>query len=244
MSSESILIDDQSGVREISLNRPQKLNALTLEVLRDLISAYKVAESDDTIRVIVLSGSGRGFCSGWDRGEGGEADNAPDVLANDSLGSNLIEAILASRKITVARLHGAVIGGAVLLAAACDFRIASESAYFWMPEVGFGNPIVWTGLSPLVKEIGFSNTRYIALSNQKVDSSTALQWGLLHNVSPDDELLNASEQLVSDWREIPPRGIRMMKDDLDRVGSSLLHRHGHSASDVYSSLTSSAFSSL
>lgn len=236
-----VVVTRASGVARVMLNRPRVVNALTLEMLRDLASTLAELEANPDIRAIVLTGAGPGFNSGWDRGPSGVAGSTEDVLANDALGRQVMEVLADMRTLTVAQLHGAAVGGGVLLAAGCDFRVAARSAFFWLPEISFGNPLLWTGLAPLVREIGFSRTRYLAMSNQRLDADWALAAGLVHEVVEDDRLDGRVEQLIGTLLQIPPRGVQLMKEDLNRAAAHLPEQHGHSALDVYTSLTADTF---
>lgn len=236
-----VAVERASGVARVTLNRPWAVNALTLEMLRHLVTTLEQLESDPDIGVVVLSGAGRGFNSGWDRGPSGAADSPEDVLANDDLGRQVMEVLAGMRTFTLARLHGAAVGGGVLLAAACDFRIASGDAFFWLPEISFGNPLLWTGLTPLAREIGVSRARYLAMSNRRVDAQWALAAGLVHEVVDTEGLDARVEELTGALLDIPPRGVRLMKEDLERVAAHLPRHHGHSALAVYESLTADTF---
>ena len=238
---EPVLVTRSAGVVQVTLNRPDVLNALTLQVLRELKTALQVAEADPAVRVVVLSGAGRGFSSGWDRGPAGAAVDPAEVLANDALGREVVQLLTSMVTLTVARIHGPVVGGGVLLAAGCDFRIASQETYFWLPEISFGNPLLWTGLAPLTREIGFARTRYLAVSNQRVDAAWALSAGLVHEVMPSDRLDERLDTFVEDLLAIPTRGVALMKQDLARVAADLPDHHGHSALTVHESLTAGSF---
>jgi len=239
----TVLVTRDDRRAHVTLNRPRVMNALTLEMLSELAVALETLERDPEVAVVVLAGAGRGFNSGWDRGPSGAAATTDDVLTNDDLGRRVMETLTRMRTLTVARLHGASVGGGVLLGAACDFRIASRDAFFWLPEVGFGNPLLWTGLAPLVREIGVSRARYLAMSNQRCDAQWALAAGLVHEVVDAERLDARVTEFTDALLEIPPRGVRLMKEDLDRTSAHLPHHHGHSALTVYASLTADSFAS-
>jgi methylglutaconyl-CoA hydratase len=238
-----VLVRRGGGLAHVTLNRPSVVNALTAPMMRDLVSVLKDLERDPDVGAVVLSGAGRGFNSGWDRGPSGAAHTPAAVLAIDDLGRQVMEVLASMRTFTVARLHGAVVGGGVLLAAACDFRIAARSSFFWLPEIGFGNPMFWTGLAPLVREIGVSRTRYLAMTNERCSAEWALSTGLVHEVMEADELDARVEEFCHGLVQIPERGVRLMKEDLARVAADGHSRHGHSAAVVYESLTADTFAS-
>ena len=229
-----------AGVLSIELNRPDRLNALNFDSLATLTSVLEDADSNPDVRVITLSGRGRGFCSGWDRHAGIAGDAG--ALRLDSVGRGAVDALHLVRQPTIAVLQGPIIGGGVVLAASCDLRIASSDAYFWLPEGMFGSPLLWTGLAPLVREVGFSATRDLAFMGEKRDVLWAREKGLVHDVHTVDAVAPTASRLAQRLAELPPAGVQGMKRDLAQIEThSIPRKHPYGASDILEAVTSDSF---
>ena len=149
------------GVRgTITLNRPDKLNPLSTATLRELADASRWFDQRPDVKVVVVTGSGRAFSSGADVSVFAGAD--PGVTAQREAadaGRLMAEAIESMRAITIARIQGYCVGGALVLAAACDLRVAADTTRFSIPEVDLGIPLAWGGIPRLVREIGPAMTK-------------------------------------------------------------------------------------
>src|SRR3954471_4497349 len=205
------------GVARIFLNRPQKVNALGAALLDELAAALERLAGDETLRVVVLAGRGRAFCGGADVDELAALEPAS---ARAFVG-RIPRACAAPRALPVrvgARLHGAVIGAGLELAAACDLRVAERGTRFAMPEVRLGIPsVVEAALLPRL--IGSGRTAWLVLTGEAIDAERAQQWGLVESVADDvdravsqvtDSLLagdraalSAQKELLQAWEEQP-----------------------------------------
>src|SRR6476661_5567738 len=174
----------EGGVARIFLNRPQKVNALDSPLLERLAAALEEAGADETVRVIVLAGRGKAFCGGADVNELASLD----PTSARTFITRIHRACAAARKApvpVVARLHGAVIGAGLELAAACDLRIAARGTRFAMPEVRLGIPsVVEAALLPRL--IGSGRAAWLVLTGEPIDAERAREWGLVEQVGGDD----------------------------------------------------------
>ncbi|HME02471.1 MAG TPA: enoyl-CoA hydratase/isomerase family protein [Solirubrobacteraceae bacterium] len=187
------------GVRgTIVLNRPQKLNPLSTETLRELAGAARWLDERPDVKVVVVSGSGRAFCSGADISvfAGAEEGVAARREAADA-GRLMAEAIESMRAITVARIHGHCVGGGVVLAAACDLRVAADTTRFAIPEVDLGIPLAWGGIPRLVREIGPAMTKELVLTCRPFTAEEARALSFVNRVVAEQELEGAVEELVA-----------------------------------------------
>src|SRR5256885_6546270 len=176
----------EGAVARIFLNRPQKVNALDSAMLERLATALEEAGADDTVRVVVLGGRGKAFCGGADINELASLD----ATSARSFITRIHRACAAARKApvpVVARLHGAVIGAGLELAAACDLRIAARGTRFAMPEVRLGIPsVVEAALLPRL--IGSGRTAWLVLTGEAIDAERAYEWGLVEALGDEAEL--------------------------------------------------------
>jgi enoyl-CoA hydratase/carnithine racemase len=208
-------VESEGGVTRIFLNRPEKVNALGSAHLEDLLLALRRLERNQEMRVAVLGGRGKAFCGGADVQEISRltASNAGDFVQKIHA---VCEAIRELPVPVIARLHGAVIGAGLEIAAACDLRIAAEGTRFSMPEVRIGIPsVVEAALLPRL--MGSGRAAWLVLTGEAIDARRALEWGLIEQVGGDDAIdqvvqillrndakaLRMQKQLLQLWEEAP-----------------------------------------
>lgn len=186
-------VDGQIGW--LKLNRPEKLNPLSTQCLEELIGAAAWFDSHDDVRVVIVHGAGRAFTAGADLASfGGPTGTLPRSAAD--AGRRMAEAIEQMQAVTIAAVHGHCIGGGVVLAAACDLRVASESTNFAIPEVDLGIPLAWGGIQRLVREIGPAATRELVMTCRPFTALEAHVRGMVNTVSADDAYLTDAEELA------------------------------------------------
>jgi enoyl-CoA hydratase/carnithine racemase len=201
-------VEREGGVARIFLNRPEKANALNSALLATLRKAIQDLDQEG-LRVAVLAGRGRNFCGGADAAE-------LKALVPANAGSfverihEVCKAIRALPVPVVARLHGAVIGAGLEIAAACDLRVAAEGPKFSMPEVKLGIPsVVEAALLPRL--MGSGRAAWLVLTGDSIDARRALEWGLVEEVASDVDLavgklvqtlLAASPQALSEQKRL------------------------------------------
>jgi enoyl-CoA hydratase len=194
----------KGGIARIFLNRPEKVNALSFVLLDKLKDAF-LEISNQSIHVAVLAGRGRVFCAGADIQEMSRATVEKIHAA--------CKAIRNAPFPVVARLHGAVIGGGLEIAAACDLRVAAKGTKFSMPEVKLGIPsVVEAALLPRL--VGSGRAAWLVLTGEAIDARKALAWGLIDAIgtesrllksllAADREALRAQKQLLQLWDDSP-----------------------------------------
>lgn len=182
----------ERGVAEITLNRPERLNALTFEVYRELAATIAALEIPE-VRAVVITGKGRGFCSGGDV-EGIIAQlferGAEGLLEFTRITGRLIQNIVELRRPVVAAVNGVAVGAGAVIAAACDLRIASEKARFGyiFPRVGLSGADM--GASYLLPRIvGRGHAAELLFFGDVIDADAALRMGLVNRVVPEEEVL-------------------------------------------------------
>ncbi len=204
-SEIDVRVDGPRG--DITLNRPAKLNPLNTTTLNELVLAARYLDTLPSVKVAVVSGNGRAFSAGADLASfaaaggqaGGQSDPASSaVVARDAAdaGRRMAEAIEAMRAVTIARIHGHCVGGGVVLASACDLRVAADDTRFSIPEVDLGIPLAWGGIPRLVREIGPARTKELVMTCRPFGAAEALAAGFLNRVVPASELTAAVDELV------------------------------------------------
>src|SRR3954471_22755622 len=200
-------VESEGGVTRIFLNRPEKVNALHSALLDSLLKTFHVVAENREIRVVVLGGRGKAFCGGADVQELSalNASNAGGFVLKIHA---VCEAIRRLPVPVVARLHGAVIGAGLEIAAACDLRIAAEGTRFSMPEVRLGIPsVVEAALLPRL--MGSGRAAWLVLTGEPIDAERAREWGLVESVA--DDVDRALSQVVDSLLAGDPAALRTQK---------------------------------
>ena len=198
MSFTTVEVNAIGARGTIALNRPEKLNPLSTETLRELADAAHWFDQRPDVKVVVVSGRGRAFSSGADLSVFAGAD--PGVAARREAadaGRLMAEAIESMRAITVARIQGHCVGGGLVLAAACDLRVAADTTRFSIPEVDLGIPLAWGGIPRLVREIGPAMTKELVLTCRPFTAAEARELGFVNRVVGEEHLEEAVEELAA-----------------------------------------------
>jgi 2-(1,2-epoxy-1,2-dihydrophenyl)acetyl-CoA isomerase len=208
------------AVLTITLNRPDVLNAFTAEMHRQLVGAFKEAREPE-VRAVVLTGAGRGFCVGQDLNEFKEA--ARDIAGR--LREHYHPTVIAVRQLekpVLAAVNGPAAGAGLSLACACDLRIAAESAAFVPAFINIGLVPDMGGTYHVRRLLGTARAFEWMTSGRRLTAAEALDWGLVSEVVPDDELTERAAKRAADLAALPTRGIALTKRLLDHAEHTTL----------------------
>lgn len=209
---ENIQYNIENGVAVIELNRPDKLNAFNSVMIREITASLKEANKDPQVRCLMITGAGRGFCSGQDLADVNEDMNLGEILRTQY--TPMVKQLRAIEKPIVAAVNGVAAGAGFSLALACDFRIVSEKA-------SFVNAFIHVGLIPdagnlyyLQNLIGYAKAAELSILGEKISAEKALELGLVTKVFPaetwKDEAVKFSEYLAN----MPTKAIGLIKRSL------------------------------
>lgn len=208
-------------VVRLTLARPDKLNALNDEMRRALAATLHELEERPDVRVLVLAGEGRSFSAGADL----KTTSYPPVEGDwatrrhrTGTWQRVLEQLDRIPQATVARLQGHVIGGAALLAAACDIRIAADDVVVRIPELAIGIPLTWAGIPLLVREVGLPLTRDWVMTARAVLPDELLRSGFAQRVVPRDGLDRATQACVDELLAMPPGPLAMTRAMTSALG--------------------------
>jgi 2-(1,2-epoxy-1,2-dihydrophenyl)acetyl-CoA isomerase len=228
--SNTVLLETKDGIATVTLNRPDKMNSLTTELLEALGPTLRAAADDPDVRVVVLTGAGeRAFSAGADLAPSdgpGPADRNRRQTLEESFDSlkRLQEAswlLHTMPKPTLAAVNGAAAGASLSMALACDIRVASESAIFATAFARIGFSGDFGGSYFLTKLVGSAKAREMYLLNERIDAAEALRVGLLYRVFPAQAFRGEVDALARRLADGPPLSYRYMKRHLN------LAEHGH-----------------
>jgi enoyl-CoA hydratase/carnithine racemase len=207
MAYEFLLCEKRDKVVLITLNRPDKRNALSIALRNEIDQCLAEMEEDDSVSVVVITGASPSFCAGFDRNEffSQEPDHLKALMeSTDRFHLRLIN----FPKPMVAAINGPAMGGGLDLAVLCDVRIASENAAFSHPEIKFGAPTLF---GPLAEIIGGGLARDLCLSGRRIDAQEAHRIGLVSSVVPPDRLLNEAMAVADSIAEAPLIALKAVK---------------------------------
>jgi enoyl-CoA hydratase len=218
-ASEVLVAVPADGVRLVTMHRPERLNALNVDLISALTAALAEADADPSVRSVILTGSGRGFCSGADLTGMGAAPNSEslgDIPANFLLQQHiaaLVTCMRRMRKPIIAAVNGPAAGGGLALVLASDVRLAATSARFAASfiKVGVsGADISTSWLLPRI--VGAGNAHLLMLTGRLIDAQMARQMQLVVEVVPDDQLIDAAIDLAAEIAANSPFGVWMTKE--------------------------------
>ena len=207
------------AVATLTINRPERLNALDREVLREIESAAREAANDPSIRCMIVTGEGKAFVAGADISEM-KSMSHDDALAFAQAGHNTFALLESLAFPVIAAVNGFALGGGCELALACDFIHASEKAKFGQPEVRLGVIPGFGGTQRLARRVGIARARELVFTAGIIDAAEALRIGLVNGVHAPDALLTNVRTLAQTIATMGPRAVKLAKDVL-RDGEGL-----------------------
>ena len=212
---QTLLIHKIGSVDWVTFNRPDQLNALTYEMVAEITDYFQKVTVDTSVRIIVLRGAGRAFCSGQDLASIAEryTSDAPIELGTHlrKTYNRIVLKMRTMEKPIIASVNGVAAGAGCSLALACDMRVAGESASFIQAFINVGLVPDSGGSFMLPRLIGLSRAMEMACTGRKVKADEALRIGLVNQVVADDQLLEATTKLATRLASLPPRGIGLTK---------------------------------
>jgi methylglutaconyl-CoA hydratase len=218
-----VLIEKQTPqVTVVTLNRPERRNALTIELLTELTAAIKVTADEPHERVLILRGAGAAFCTGLDL----KAATPQNAHATAEAVANTLIRLSQTRLITIAAVHGAAVAGGAGIMSACDFIVAAEGTKIGYPEVRRGL-VAGLVMTFLRRQVGDRNMRELLLGSELIDAERAKEIGLVNRVVAQDELMNEAQKFANSILQGAPGALaqtkrlieelwwRSVKDDVD-----------------------------
>jgi enoyl-CoA hydratase len=219
MADSLVLVERDGTIAVVLLNRPEQLNALSDELMEELVTALTELDCDESVRAIVLGGSERAFAAGADIGELAQA-SAIDLYYQRRI--ERWDAIRGLWTPLIAAVSGYCLGGGCELAMACDLIVASESAQFGQPETGLGIIPGAGGTQRLTRAAGKALAMDVILSGRRLSADEALAAGLVARVVPSEAWLEEAKGLARQIAEKGPVATRLAKESVDRAFETTL----------------------
>jgi len=213
MEYETLKVQRDGALMLVRFNRPEKKNAINRQMHLELQAVCRQLADDFETRVVILSGEGGVFSSGADTSEWRDSasNNELEVRNTSGIGSRTSAAIEGLDQITIAAVQGFAIGGALVLTACCDLRVAGESTWFSIPEVELGLPLGWNALPRLAREIGHARALELTVTCERFNAAKAYEYGLVTHLAPDAEVKGKARELAERIIANPPLPVALTK---------------------------------
>ncbi len=204
----------EEGVLTLTLDRDEKRNSLNLELMSELVEALREARDDKEVKVIVIKGNGKGFCSGADLGNLDEMRSSPITIREHlrNYGDLLIE-LTDAGKPTIAAVHGFAIAGGLGFAVTADLTFAAESSFFWIPEITRG---IWGMMitAPVARLIGTKKSLELMYSADRISAREAERIGLVNRVVADEELFDEVDKFAKQLAKRSPLAVKLGREGM------------------------------
>ncbi|MBI3676459.1 MAG: enoyl-CoA hydratase/isomerase family protein [Proteobacteria bacterium] len=221
-----ITIVREGAVATVTIDRGDRRNALSRELILDLTETAKSFADDLETHAIVLTGKGA-FTAGADLKDPAmdrrKAAGLLDRRHMVRIGPDLCDAWERVEQVTILAIEKFCIGGGAALAAACDFRIFGESAWTSLPEIPLGMNMSWHAVPRLVSLIGPARAKRFVIFGERTGAKQALEWGLADDVAPDGEVLSRAQEWAQRIAKLPPNAVRMSKQSVNAAANALHH---------------------
>ena len=228
---KALLVEVDGRIGRVTLNRPDKLNALSRQLMIEIVELGAWLKLREDIRVMIFSGAGRSFCAGFDLNDFSSASDGESPRQAADLGRLATNALTDVPQLTIAAVHGHCVGGGVVFVAACDLRVATNETTFIIPEVDLGIPLAWGGIPRLVREIGPALTKELVLTCRPFGADEAKSIGFINQVVPPGDLETTVTELAENLASKTLYSLHSTKQQVNAVMEEIAGT-GRSAGDA------------
>ena len=228
---ETLIVEVEGRIGRVTMNRPEKLNALSRQLMSEIVELGAWLKHREDIRVMIFSGAGRSFCAGFDLNDFSSASDGESPRQAADLGRLATNALTEVPQLTIAAVHGHCVGGGVVFVAACDLRVATNETTFIIPEVDLGIPLAWGGIPRLVREIGPALTKELVLTCRPFGADEAKSIGFINQVVPPGDLETTVTELAENLASKTLYSLHSTKQQVNAVMEEIAGT-GRSAGDA------------
>jgi enoyl-CoA hydratase/carnithine racemase len=223
MNYETIILERKDGIGYLTLNRPDRANTISLQLMHDVVSAMEQVEADQEYRVVIVTGAGKHFCGGADLRDFAERTRQAAASGAERQGGDFVtsrrdifSALEESRVPVIAAINGAAMGGGCEIALACDVRVISDAATIGLPEIRFGALPAGGGTQRLPRLVGAGIAKEMIFSGLPWTAEEAFRVGLVNRVAPAAELINECEKMARVYIERAAYALKTAKQLINR----------------------------
>jgi len=237
MPYSNLSLEWRGPVAIVTLNRPDKLNALNFELMSEIKQVAREFHEDCETRVVIFTGAGKYFTAGADLDAVKERQSVSMPLLEKQrmarLGFEMIRALFEIEQITIAAINGGVVGGGACIVSALDFRIASRDAFVSYPEINLGMNLSWGGLALCARLVGPSRAKQLVIRGDRFKAETMLDWGFFDEAVDTEQLLPRALEWAEIYASKPPLQAQMIKRSVNMICSALDQAVMHMDTDQY-----------
>ena len=242
MKYQNLIVERTGHIAVVTFNRPNKRNALSLDLLHEIDAVANEFSTDGQTRVVIFTGKGKDFSVGSDLSDPKNAEQIQDTLLlkrrHLKIGPRMLRSIYEMDQITIAAINGYALGGGACIASACDFRIGAESCLIGYPEVKMAMNLSWAALPLCVHLVGPARAKRMVILANKEKAETLQKWGFLDDVVPENQLLAKTLEIAEAYAAQPPIAAQMVKRSVNTISSALDQAIMHMDSDQFLYATS------
>ncbi len=224
-------------IATVTLNRPAKLNALSLDLMEEIRACAEAFRGDAETRVVVFAGAGPHFSAGADLNDPArEAMRKEPMIVRrraTHIGQRMIRSLLEIEQITIAAIHGACVGGAACIASALDVRIGARGCFVSYPEIDLGMNLSWFGLPLCVRLVGPARAKRMMILGKREPAETLHAWGFLDEVTEPDALMARVNECAAEYAAKPPMMAQMIKRSVNTIAGALDQAVMHMDTDQF-----------
>lgn len=232
MAYKYITIERKKHIAVVTLNRPEKLNALSVDLMKEIEKVTEEFQEDIETRVVIFRGTGKHFSAGIDLAN---TNQQPQSMLGArrfiNIGPRMIRKLFEMNQITIAAIHGSAVGGAACIVSALDFRIGTQDCKIGYPESALGMSLGWTSLPLCVHLIGPARAKQMVILAQKINAQTLYDWGFLDEITTKKNLMEKAYRMAETYAAIPPISAQMIKRSVNAISSALDQSIMHMDSD-------------
>ena len=223
MKFHNITIERQGQVSIVSLNRPERANALNFGLISEIEAAALSFRDDVNTRVVIFAGIGKNFCAGADLQNSGDEYLGPLVQRRRRrrIGERAIQSILEMDQITILAWNGAAAGGGGCLALAMDFRIGSPDSLLFFPEVDLGLNLMWRAMPLCVSLVGPAKTKRLMIGGERIFGEKLSSWGILDKLVAKDDVFRVASEMADFYSGKPHIAAQMIKRSINSYATAL-----------------------
>lgn len=225
MTASHIDVVRKGHIATLTINRPEKRNAITNEMMADIERAARAFAVDEETRVVIVRAEGGDFSVGADlsqsRFQGSERQSIVLRRRGLELGGNMMRALQEIHQPTICAVQGIATGGGACISTACDFRVGAENARIGYGEVKVGINLMWHALPVCVHLVGPSRAKQLIMSGKLFDAATLSAWGFLDEVTPLASLNDRARAWAEEYASLPPIAVQMIKRSINQVAGAL-----------------------
>jgi len=225
MDYKNLRVERDGQVTTVTLDRPKKLNALSLDLMEELEAVAEGFRDDIETRVVVFTGAGKHFTVGADLADPRRAKGLADPMIlqqrNFDIGPRMLRRLRNIPQITIAAVNGVALGGGACIVSAMDFHIGASDCKIGYPEVLRGMSLAWVGLPLCVALVGPAKAKRMIIGGKNELAKDLLEWGFLDEVVEPEHLMKRAREMAEEYAKLPPIPAQMIKKSVNAVSGAL-----------------------